>query len=54
MHIDWPIEAVVNPYLEEVKELYKNSQELVRINKKYRNGKVESEYYPDIKVWNNG
>jgi hypothetical protein len=33
LHIDWPIEAYMNPIVEDVKEFYKNSRELIKINK---------------------
>ena len=51
MHIDWPIEASMNPTLEEVKEFYKDKSELIKINKIYTDGRRESEYYPDVKIW---
>ena len=51
MHLDWPIEASMNPNLSEVKEHFKDGRELVKINSIYPDGRVESEYYPDFRVW---
>lgn len=51
MHIDWPIEATLNPSVEEIKKVYKNSSELVRINKIHPNGTIDSEYYPNVEIW---
>ena len=51
LHLDWPIEVGLNPTVEDVKEFYKNSSELVRINKRFDNGTVESEYYPKLDLW---
>lgn len=51
LHIDWPLEASLNPTLNEVKEFYKNSRELVRINKIYKDGTIESEFYPPVHAW---
>lgn len=51
MHVDWPVEVWMNPTLEEVKQHYRNSSELVKINQIYSDGTIESEYYPALKAW---
>lgn len=48
LHLDWPIEAYMNPTVEEVKEFNKNSKELIKINKYQTDGSIESEYYPNL------
>lgn len=40
LHIDWPLEASLNPTLSEVKDFYRNSTELVRINQIHKDGTV--------------
>jgi hypothetical protein len=40
LHIDWPLEASLNPTLGEVKEFYRKSTELIRINQIYKDGSV--------------
>jgi hypothetical protein len=40
LHVDWPIEASLNPTIDEVKAFYKNSTELIRINKIHKDGTV--------------
>lgn len=40
LHIDWPIEASLNPNIEEVKQFYQKSTELIKINKIYKDGTV--------------
>ena len=51
LHIDWPIEAYMNPTVEDVKEFYKNTRELIIINKYETDGSIESEYYPNLEIW---
>ena len=51
LHIDWPIEAYMNPTVEDVKEFYKNARELIIINKYETDGSIESEYYPNLEIW---
>ena len=41
----------MNPSIEDVKDFYKNSRDLVKINRYFPDGRVESEYYPEVKVW---
>jgi hypothetical protein len=53
MHVEWPVEVWMNPTLEEVKQHYKNSSELVKINQIYSDGTIESEYFPALKAWEN-
>ena len=53
MHLDWPIEVSLNPSVQEVKDYFINSKELVKINKWYPDGTVDSEYFPDKKTWKN-
>jgi hypothetical protein len=48
LHLDWPIEAYLNPNIEEVKEFYKDCKELIKINKYLTDGSIESEYYPNL------
>jgi hypothetical protein len=54
LHIDWPLEASLNPTLDEVKEFYKSSSELIRINKFHKDGTIESEFYPPVHTWQPG
>ena len=54
LHIDWPLEASLNPSLSEVKDFFRNSNELVRINQIHKDGSVDSEYYPPVNVWEEG
>lgn len=54
LHLDWPTEASLNPSLTEIKEFYKDSTELVRINHINRDGSIHSEFYPPIDVWKVG
>jgi hypothetical protein len=51
LHIDWPLEASLNPTLGEVKDFYRNSTELIRINQLHKDGTVESEFYPPVHAW---
>lgn len=51
LHVDWPIEAFMNPTIEDVKQFYKDSNELIKINKYQLDGSIESQYYPSLEVW---
>jgi hypothetical protein len=48
------LEASLNPTLAEVKEFYKNSTELIRINQIHKDGTVHSEFYPPVSAWEAG
>ena len=36
----------MNPSVEEIKQFYKNSSELIKINQIHADGTIQSEYYP--------
>jgi hypothetical protein len=41
----------MNPTVEEIKSFYKNSRDLIKINKHFPDERVESEYFPDVRTW---
>ena len=51
MHIDWPQEGFLNPSLEDVKNYYEKSNDLIKINQYHKDGTVESEYFPRLSAW---
>lgn len=47
-HLDYPTFISRNPSLEQVREKYKNSEQLVKINHHRKDGSVDHEYYPSL------
>lgn len=51
LHIDWPQEGFLSPSLEDVKNYYQKSNDLIKINQYHKDGTVESEYFPRLSAW---